>query len=310
MALSTVPVLVGDESKSKIKDIEPLLKWGAVAYGAGFLTVMAHTYRLGVPVLELVEPVYMWIGWPLALVLYFLKQLYGYYRHTRQTLRMELDEIDRTFQTLQTISSPQQAAQILVSLFKAAVALFTFLVPFGHILELFFARPLFLVWQRMLNLHLGNPNNVAILVRYAQSGARILRVAHAVAAFYRFAGRLLLLAAVPAACFAYIYWVYPAVPQSLGGGRPSQVRLMVDSTKIPVGDPALASLFPPLASASAQGAESAPHDSKARTTCPLLLHYRTEKAYYVKRGNGPVVIIGDGAVEGIIFQAGHSQGCN
>ena len=33
----------------KVRDIEPLLKWGAVAYAGGFLTVMLHTHHLASP---------------------------------------------------------------------------------------------------------------------------------------------------------------------------------------------------------------------------------------------------------------------
>lgn len=56
-------------------NIEPFLKWGAVAYGLGFVTVMFHTRKIGIPVIQLVEPVNIWIGLPLAVVLFF-KRLY------------------------------------------------------------------------------------------------------------------------------------------------------------------------------------------------------------------------------------------
>lgn len=63
------------DSKLNWHDIEPILKWAAVAYGFGFLTVMWHTHRLGVPVLQLIEPVNVWIGAPLAIVVFFLEKL-------------------------------------------------------------------------------------------------------------------------------------------------------------------------------------------------------------------------------------------
>ncbi|HYK61081.1 MAG TPA: hypothetical protein VEV85_16735 [Bryobacteraceae bacterium] len=47
-----------------------------MAYGFGFLTVMVHTYPLGVPALQLIEPVNVWIGAPLAGVVFFLDKLY------------------------------------------------------------------------------------------------------------------------------------------------------------------------------------------------------------------------------------------
>ena len=47
---------------AKWHNIEPALKWVAVAYAFGFVTVMLYTYRLGIPVLQLIEPVNVWIG--------------------------------------------------------------------------------------------------------------------------------------------------------------------------------------------------------------------------------------------------------
>jgi len=81
LAAGVQPVRLPDRSQpesggSQWHTIEPILKWGAVAYGFGFLTVMVHTYLLGVPVLQLIEPVNVWIGAPLAGVVFFLDKLY------------------------------------------------------------------------------------------------------------------------------------------------------------------------------------------------------------------------------------------
>src|SRR6187399_2481245 len=48
--------------------IERVVRYGAVAYAFGFLVVMTHTWRLGLPVITLVDPVYVWLGLPFALV--------------------------------------------------------------------------------------------------------------------------------------------------------------------------------------------------------------------------------------------------
>jgi hypothetical protein len=45
---------------------------------------MLHTYRLGLPVVELIEPIYIWVGLPLAVVLYFIGQLLAAFRATRR----------------------------------------------------------------------------------------------------------------------------------------------------------------------------------------------------------------------------------
>ncbi len=42
--------------ETESKQIERVLAWGSVAYIAGFVTVMAHTARLGIPVIEILKP--------------------------------------------------------------------------------------------------------------------------------------------------------------------------------------------------------------------------------------------------------------
>ncbi len=45
-------------------NIEALLKWGAVAYGLGFLTISVHTARLGIPLFQALEPRDILVGVP------------------------------------------------------------------------------------------------------------------------------------------------------------------------------------------------------------------------------------------------------
>jgi hypothetical protein len=59
-----------------------------------------HTSRLGVPVVQLIEPIYIWIGAPLARVLFFLGHLIKAFKRCRDLLRQELQEARRTPQFL------------------------------------------------------------------------------------------------------------------------------------------------------------------------------------------------------------------
>jgi hypothetical protein len=49
-------------SEAKWPDIEPFLKWAAVAYALGFGTIMYHTWSLGIPVVQLIDPINIWVG--------------------------------------------------------------------------------------------------------------------------------------------------------------------------------------------------------------------------------------------------------
>jgi hypothetical protein len=71
-----MPDPAAERPKSNWHDIEPILKWLAVAYGFGFLIVLLHTYRLGIPMLQLIEPANVWIGLPLAILAYFVDKIY------------------------------------------------------------------------------------------------------------------------------------------------------------------------------------------------------------------------------------------
>ena len=57
-------------------NIEPVLKWGGVAYVFGFGIVMYHTYRLGIPTLQLIDPVNIWIGTPVTILTFFSDKIY------------------------------------------------------------------------------------------------------------------------------------------------------------------------------------------------------------------------------------------
>ena len=62
--------------ESEGKQLEVLISWASIAYALGFVTVMIHTARLGIPVIELIEPIYVWIGLPLALVVFSARWLW------------------------------------------------------------------------------------------------------------------------------------------------------------------------------------------------------------------------------------------
>jgi hypothetical protein len=307
MAQGATPVLAASgEPKSKIRDIEPLLKWAAVAYGGGFLTVMLHTHRLGVPVVQLIEPIYIWVGFPLALVLYFIGQLITVFQRIRERLRDDLDEAKELYKALQAdITAPEASDELIRFLRGMGTALaFPWFILSEVVIEGLMRRFKKIIGRQFVQKDEAHAKKAA---------SRVFRVITVVIVVYRFVLRVLILALIPLACGVYMWLVYPIIPQSLGGGKPSQVWLIVNTKKIPTDDVALQSLFPVATSEKGanqrQGVEST--TAEGRTTCKVALQYQTEHAYYVKRGTGPIIVIGGDAVEGAVFAGSEAerQGC-
>jgi hypothetical protein len=74
---------------------------------------MLHTHRLGIPVVELIEPIYVWVGIPLAVAGYFVEQLIASFKRTLKRRPQELDEAKRDHEKLVDIQIPQEAANAL-----------------------------------------------------------------------------------------------------------------------------------------------------------------------------------------------------
>src|SRR5262245_12223709 len=61
--------------------IDRVLTYGAVSYGFGFLVVMLHTWRLGLPVISLADPIYVWLGLPFAIVAFYATPIFTVVRN-------------------------------------------------------------------------------------------------------------------------------------------------------------------------------------------------------------------------------------
>jgi hypothetical protein len=69
--------------------IDSVLAWGSVAYALGFVTVMVHTHDYGFPTLQLLDPIYIWIGWPLAAVAFFFYSTSSYFKRVSMEIYRE-----------------------------------------------------------------------------------------------------------------------------------------------------------------------------------------------------------------------------
>jgi hypothetical protein len=309
-----------EENKSRIKDIEPLLKWAGVAYAGGFITVMLHTHRLGVPVMQLIEPIYILVGIPLALAVYFVEPLIEWFRSKRELLRQEMNGIDQYLKTLSEIKTPQQAAEealkALGDMINLTMSIFRLVMPIAADLWSILNKHVMSYLKKLLDkrIHTSDPDKAkASLIKYAQS---LTFATQTVIAFFRFGLRLTPLALILAFLLVYTIYVYPSFPQSLGGGEPVQARLIIDAAKFPLADANLRDLFPASSPEKKTGDDDRSKSEKpeSRITCSILLHYQTEHAYYIsRRSSGSIVVVSHEAVNGVIFNPSgdpKETGCN
>jgi hypothetical protein len=104
---------------------------------------------------------------------------------------------------------------------------------------------------------------------------------------------------LPAACLLYIVAAYPWVPQTVGGGRPAPVDLILSEETLPK-TPVFADWLP-VADKALQSSRTPKVEGKKNLVVPVTLYLRTDHEIYVRKGGGPIVSLSDHAVEGIVF---------
>jgi len=306
---SGTPAGQGPRSRLNWHDIEPILKWAAVAYGFGFLTVMFYTHSLGIPVLQLIEPVNIWIGAPLAIVAYFLDKLFTAAKRAGADFALRVREAHEMRHQLRL------AKDDLVNLFYQAVDLMVsslalFLAPIGLV------KPALGISRVIVRVYLeqwrksSKQDPIEILKssehivseeerqRILSWIGRILSWAHTMAAVYRFMNAVVVICLVPLFCILYIDAIYPRIPQSLGGGRPMSVGLLLSDEALPEAPDFRAWL--PTRQKEPVGVPLAA--GKHTVLIPVTLYFRTEHDLYVQKDSGPIVALSDHAIDGIVFR--------
>ena len=289
--------MTGILRESEAKQLEAVLAWASVAYAAGFLTVMVHTARLGIPVIELIKPVYIWIGLPLALVVFSTRWLVKIAKSHYDLFRSELSTVvtglldtlrDRGIESGESNELARLATEVLVAASS--------LLPFGAIVSLAIGVPglqrdfLVSALRVFIELLLKSPRVRSIIIRSIQTYTYI---AQGLTAVNRFLSIAAILSLIPIGCFLYIYLGYPVIPQSMGGGKPMAVVLIVNSEKIPFDSIELGKLFPNKPTSGSA--------SKAVESLELELLYSTADEYFIRASGQPIVSLNKGAVEGIVW---------
>lgn len=288
------------------RDLEPILKWTAVAYGFGFLTVMIHTWELGIPVLQLIEPLNIWIGAPLALAFFFSNRLVAYLRGEARKLAVD---VKAARSLLIAASNPDEAD--LKPLLDRYIQLVVDSVELIAGPLLLFPLPI-VRWLR-------NParkwltRKMETLVQQSQSPGsesaraqkwlrRIVAGLQGFTASQRFTNAFLQVLQLPILCLLYIQFAYPNLPQSVGGAKPMPVTLVFTREDLPRG-PQFSDWLPSETPAPPDPLQPNGEETTTTYSIPVMLYLRTENALYVRKGAGPIVSFPEHAVLGVAFDS-------
>lgn len=292
-----------ESAEAKWPDIEPFLKWAAVAYALGFGTIMYHTWSLGIPVVQLIDPINIWVGLPLAGIAFFLDKLYTtlkkatiHFSDRAKALREERKRFEGS--NVDLLHLVQKTVDIVSS---GVSVLLTPLGPLAPLVKLIYSAAA-KYWLDQIpvatlkSAQVSEKERKALLtwmsrvLFWNQMFGETLRLANFV---------LVICIAVPAACLLYIGAVYPWAPQTVGGGRPVPVELILSEETLPK-TPIFAGWLP-AAEGTAQGSLMLKTEGKTSFVVPVTLYFRTDHEIYVRRGGGPIVSLSDHAVEGVVF---------
>lgn len=202
--------------------LEGLIRWGSVAYACGFLVVFLHTARLGLPVLELIEPVYIWIGLPFAILGLFSRRLVSWLkarsREHRDTLLGSFQKVDQAY-------DEAGERELLHNFVKQVSQHMPWVFP-TRLIDKALGRSI----EGMIRSAGSDAGRREKLLRALAVQLQAFRAAAAIQGFFNLAAFVFLTAA---AIFLYVKDIYPRIPQSYGGGAPLRVKLLLESSKVP-----------------------------------------------------------------------------
>lgn len=289
---SDLPALVAQVSGSLAKagdpansddaedSIKTALAWGSLSYACGFVTVMVYTWRLGLPVVELIEPIYVLVGLPVAAVAYFWRWLVLYFKQESSTLIVQL----RASAIQITGKDPPGNIDLVGEALRPLVFLpgFRFVRP--YLIRFLTAR----IERVTRHLKTANPDQFE---RQARRFHRLMGIFAFFAAIERGIGLLSRIAAIPLALIVYVWVVYPLIPQGLGGGRPLDARILVDREAIPPEPPVPA----------VQTSPAAPTDGASTVIIPVKLLYMTSEYFLVEISSGTRISIKSDVVKAVLW---------
>lgn len=195
--------------------VDSIAAWASVAYGCGFLVVLLHTGRLGLPVIELLEPIYVWIGLPFAALAFFGRRLLSWLKAHSTWHRDQL---------ISALNDENEEHDPIADFVAEAGRAWLWFLP-----RRWASRRLRYMIDRLLHA-VGRESRIAKGVLHTMRWqVRSLRAASSLQAL---TGVALIVGMTVFAIYHYVLRVYPSISQSYGGGAPLPVRLLLDSSMV------------------------------------------------------------------------------
>jgi hypothetical protein len=248
-------------------DVKTVLAWGSVSYAFGFVIVMLHTWRLGFPVLDLLSGRYIWIGLPLTFLAFFARWIVR--AATKRSLVIA-EELKNGWEHLKgrgkTIVTTGELVKLLLKILPGSWL-------YGWLLRWMFRQ------EALENALRTRPSGayVRFFGAFVYFGTALSRALNAIN-----------IAILVTLAVAFYVWVgYPLIPQSLGGGLPLSVQLVVSTEKAQAVLPSLGVL--PVSA------------TKTALTPTIRLLYITGADYYLEIGSGKRMSLSKDSVSGVLW---------
>jgi len=257
--------------------VERTLKYAAFSYGCGFVVVMLHTWRLGLPVIGLLDPVYALAGVPFALAALLMTSIVTSLLESAAAVRTGVRQaMSQELATSTQVADAKELAEILATTMGNAFPI----VPFAFGLSVRLYR-----WLTRLLLEritIREPGATTFVLK-----SRAISIIKAAGAVGYFAQVVINVAFLLLVLGIYAWTIYPLLPKSVGGGAPTHVRMVLDGDKLPVD---LVTDF---------GATAINERTNSIQTGPIDLLYSTAAAHYVRTKSKRIVSISPSIVEAI-----------
>lgn len=254
-------------------DVKGVIAWGSISYAFGFVIVMLHTWRLGLPVLDVLSAIYIWVGLPLAAVAFLSAWLIKLFkmRALARTANIKAAWAE--------LKSPVSTGDLDV--LATTFGVLASAVPFVGLLQ----GPLTAL-IRQASAGEGKPGQ-----KNLRLFRRLIAISQGTVAIQGIMNLVAIGLALVLGIYLYVWQLYPQIPQGLGGGRPKAVRLLVLVEKA-------SAVLPDLL--IQQGAVDAAKD-KTLVTARLTLLYMTKDYLFVENASGLRLSLRSDAVGGVIW---------
>ncbi|MDD2271527.1 MAG: hypothetical protein PHP95_15150 [Desulfuromonadaceae bacterium] len=263
-------------SEDRIKSV---VGWASVSYALGFLTILLHTSRLGFPIFQLIQPLYVWVGLPLCVPLYFFRGISNYFTKSKEALNTELAT------SISSLKTPLNEVDL-----ENAVLLTSFI---GSILtstrygksyyEKKIRGPVIDSFTKT-EMRQDAATKVAAWIRKAGATYRGIKSVYGYFQLLNEAIGIILL------LWLYVWFIYPIIPQKVGGGAPQQVKLILKAED--AGDYVLKAGY-------STPTNLAPANKAIEFDCQLL--YTSTDDYYLRSITGALLSFRKDATLGIIW---------